>query len=106
MTFLDLAECDVNEPFPGFKGRFVHSEHMTFVHWDITAGATLPDHAHPHEQVVNMLEGRFELTILGETRTLGPASVAVIPANARHSGKAIRACRIIDVFYPVREDYQ
>jgi quercetin dioxygenase-like cupin family protein len=32
-------------------------------------------------------------------------SVAVIPSNARHSGKAVTACRILDVFYPLREDY-
>src|SRR2546422_10028634 len=67
---------------------------------------SLPAHAHVHEQVVNMIEGVFELTIAGETRTLGQGSVAIIPSNALHSGKAITDCRIIDAFYPIREDYR
>ena len=29
----------------------------------------------------------------------------MIPSNATHSGRAITACRILDVFYPLREDY-
>ena len=53
-----------------------------------------------------MVEGEFEMTIDGETRVLGPGAVAVIPPNAVHSGKAIKKCRVIDVFYPIREDYR
>jgi quercetin dioxygenase-like cupin family protein len=106
MPFLNLSQTPSREIFPGFKVRFVHSEKMTFAHWTIKAGALLPQHSHPHEQVVNVLEGEFELTIGGETRRLGPESVGIIPPNAIHSGKAITDCRIIDAFYPVREDYR
>jgi quercetin dioxygenase-like cupin family protein len=79
---------------------------MTFAHWLIQAGAVLPDHAHPHEQVANVIAGEFELTINGETQRLGPGSVGIIPRHARHSGRAITQCHIIDVFYPIREDYR
>jgi quercetin dioxygenase-like cupin family protein len=92
--------------FPGFKVHFVHSSYMTFAHWEIEPGALLPVHSHPHEQVVNMITGEFELTISGETRRLGPGEVAVIPPDAVHSGKAITPCRIIDAFYPIREEYR
>ena len=40
-----------------FHGRFVHSERMTFAWWRIEPGAEVPEHDHPHEQVVNVLEG-------------------------------------------------
>jgi len=106
MPFIELNEQPVREIFPGFKVHFVHSVHMTFAHWTIKAGARLPEHAHVHEQVVNMIEGEFELCIAGEIRRLGPASVAIIPSNAVHSGQAITDCRIIDAFYPIREDYR
>jgi len=106
MPFVTLQELPIREIFPGFNGRFVHSGFITFVHWEIAAGALLPAHSHPHEQVVNMLEGEFELTIDQETRRLLPGSVAIIPPHARHSGQAITACRIIDAFYPIREDYR
>ena len=59
-----------------------------------------------HEQVCNVLEGTFELTIDGESRQLGVGQVGVIPSNAVHSGRAITACRVLDIFHPVREDYR
>jgi quercetin dioxygenase-like cupin family protein len=106
MPFIELEEIEQKELFPGCRVRFVHSENMTFSYWTVEAGAILPRHSHPHEQVANMIEGEFEMTIDGETRVLGPGAVAVIPPNAVHSGKAIKKCRVIDVFYPIREDYR
>ncbi len=106
MPFIEIAEVKEREIFRGFKVRFVHSANITFAHWIIQAGAILPQHSHPHEQVANVLEGQFELTIDDETKVLGPSSVAIIPSNAVHSGRAITNCRIIDAFYPIREDYR
>jgi quercetin dioxygenase-like cupin family protein len=106
MPFLELHDLPIQQPVPGFKVVFVHSDNMTFAHWDVEPGSILPEHSHPHEQVVNMIEGQFELTIGDETQLLSGKSVAVIPSNAVHSGKAVSQCRIIDVFYPVREDYR
>lgn len=91
---------------PGFHGRFVHSGSMTFALWDVDEGAELPEHAHVHEQVVHVLEGRFEVSVDGVTSLLEDGMVAVIPPNAVHSGVAITPCRILDAFSPVREDYR
>lgn len=90
---------------PGFRARFIHSNNMTFALWDIEPGALLPEHAHPHEQVTQVLEGEFELTINGATALLGAGTMMVIPTSARHSGRALTPCRVLDVFWPIREDY-
>ena len=79
---------------------------MSVTFWRIEAGAALPEHAHPHEQVAIVMEGEFELTIDGETQVIRPGVTAVIPPNARHEGKALTPCRIVDAFYPIREDYR
>lgn len=106
MPHIELNEVDPRELFPGFRGRFVHSATMTFIHWEIAAGAELPEHSHPHEQVAHVVEGNFDITIDGQTHRLRPGSVAVIPSGAIHSGTAVTDCRIIDAFYPIREDYR
>lgn len=105
MNKIDLKNISAKEIVPGFHVKFIHTENMTFAYWDIEADAVLPEHAHFHEQVANLMEGEFEMTVEGEKQIVKPGSVVVIPSNATHSGKAITHCRIIDVFYPVREDY-
>jgi len=79
---------------------------MTVAYWDIEGGAAMPEHSHSHEQIVNLVEGEFELTVGDELRTLSPGTVAIIPPDVPHSGRAVTTCRIMDVFYPVREDYR
>ena len=77
---------------------------MTLAYWQVGAGSVLPVHRHPHEQVMNVVKGKFELTIENATRRLESGVVAVIPPDAEHYGRAITDCFIIDVFYPIRED--
>ncbi len=105
-SILHLHDIVPRDLIPGFAGRFIHTQSMTLVYWDIEAGATLPPHSHFHEQVVNLLEGEFELTIDGQCHRLEAGDVIVIPRDANHQGKAITKCRILDVFQPVREDYK
>jgi len=106
MSFLDLADIAEKEMFPGGKVKIVHSDNMTFAYWSIKEGSLLPEHSHPHEQVMTLIEGRFELTVDGNSKILEPDSVVIIPPNAKHSGISMADCRTIDVFYPIREDYK
>jgi quercetin dioxygenase-like cupin family protein len=101
----DWSKIPAREVIPGFHGRFAHSQTMTFALWEIDQGAVLPEHSHPHEQVVHLIEGDFEVTIEGQKVTGKPGTVTAIPPHARHSGLALTRCRILDVFHPVREDY-
>ncbi|MHB1394307.1 MAG: cupin domain-containing protein [Clostridia bacterium] len=105
MKLIKLYEMAEREMVPGYHVKFVHSENMTLAYWSIDEGNALPKHAHPHEQVLNLIEGSFEVTVDGEALVLEPGSVVVIPPNVMHSGKALTPSRIIDVFYPVRTDY-
>lgn len=106
MTFIDLKTLRIKEPAPGYKAAFVHSQNMTVAHWNVEKGAVMPEHSHPHEQVASVVEGQYELTVAGESRVLDGGFVAIIPPNTPHSGRALTQCRLIDAFYPVREDYR
>ena len=103
---IDIWAREAREIQPGYRGRFVHSDHTTHAYWEIDPDAPLPEHAHPHEQIVNMLEGTYELTVGGEAHVLNAGDVLVIPGGVPHSGRSHTACRIIDVFSPVREEYR
>ncbi len=102
----DIWSTEPREIMPGYRGRFVHSEHTTHAYWEIDAASPLPEHSHPHEQIVNMLEGTFELIVDGTSHVLNAGDVLVIPGGTPHSGRSHTACKILDVFSPVREEYR
>ena len=106
MTYLDLNNVDEKEIVPGYFAKFVHSKNMTIAYWNIKAGSTLPEHSHLHEQISLVLSGNFELTVDGKPFLLKADHSYVIPSGASHSGKAITNCKIVDTFYPVRDDYK
>jgi quercetin dioxygenase-like cupin family protein len=103
---IKLNQIETKELFKGAQARFIHSENMTLACWQFDQGAELPEHSHPHEQITNVMGGSFELTIDGEIFELEAGSVVIIPPDAVHSGRARTGCYVMDVFYPVREDYR
>jgi quercetin dioxygenase-like cupin family protein len=105
MTVTDINRVSGREIVSGYFARFIHCTNVTIAYWEVEAGAELPEHVHPHEQVTNVIEGQFRMTIDGEDHLLGPGFVAAIAPDVPHAGVALTPCRLIDVFYPVREDY-
>ncbi len=99
----DLIRRDM---LPGVKAGFVHTQNMTVAYWHFEPGAQIPLHAHPHEQVTNIIEGRFALTVDGKETIMTAGSSAAINPGLSHSGHALTKTYIIDVFYPAREDYR
>ena len=64
----------------------------------MSQGAELPEHSHPHEQVMQVIEGEFELTVDGVARRFEAGDLCAIPSDATHSGIALTDCRILDTF--------
>ena len=106
MEIASLKDLKMLEPVPGYRVKFVHSEHMTFAFWDILEGYSVPEHSHPNEQVIKMLEGRLKMIVDGEEHILEKDDVMIIPANVVHGAYSLTDCKTIDTFHPVREDYK
>lgn len=102
MPFVDISDLPILEPRPGWRGRFFHSDHMTFVHYAIDPGADVHAHAHDEEEVWHVLEGEIEMTLSGMTRVVGTGQAAVVPSGETHSVRALEPCRVIVVDYPMR----
>lgn len=103
---MNLSELQSKEIMPGYHGKLVHGEQMSWVFWDVEKNAVVPEHSHMHEQIMHVVEGTFEFTLDGKTDTYGPGDVVIIPSHTPHSGKAITACKLMDIFSPVREEYR
>jgi quercetin dioxygenase-like cupin family protein len=106
MAFINISQIKARETFPGFHGRFIHAATFTIAHWEIKAGSSAPVHTHIHEQTVDVIKGRLEMTVAGEVRVLEAGQGAIIPSMVPHGAKALTDCLVIDTFCPVREDYK
>jgi quercetin dioxygenase-like cupin family protein len=105
-TKYTLSEMEPREVLPGFRARFINTKHTTHAYWEIDPDSSIPEHDHPHEQIVNVLEGTIELVVAGESHVLNAGDVLFIPGGVRHSAVARTFCRALDVFSPVREEYR
>ncbi len=103
---MNLDHISSKELFPGLKGKFVHGDQLTWAFWEVEKGAEVPLHQHPHEQIMHVVKGAFSFTLNGETKVYKDGDVVVIPSNTPHAGTAVTACTLMDVFTPVRTEYQ
>ena len=102
MTFIDTNHLNVKEPRAGWKGRFFHSQNMTFAYYAVAAGAWIHEHSHPNDEVWNVIDGELEIKIAAETQVAGPGCAVVVPPDTAHSVKALTDVRAIVVDYPRR----
>lgn len=101
-----LKDINPKQLMQGITGYYAHGENMTFGLVEIDEGTVMPVHQHVHEQITYCLEGQLDMEIDGVLYTLTPGSYYVIPSNVWHGATAITACKLIDVFEPVREEYK
>ena len=103
---LNIKNLKQREIIPGFNGKFVNGENITWAFWDIKKDSSIPEHFHIHEQIMHVISGDFEFTINGLTSVFSEGDTIVIPSNIPHRGKALTNCKIMDVFSPKREEYK
>ncbi|MGB5379005.1 cupin domain-containing protein [Muriicola sp.] len=103
---IHLSEIEPKEIMPGYHGKMIHGETMTLAFWEVEKGATVPEHQHVNEQIMHVLEGRFEFSVAGKSRVYLAGDLVVIPSDTPHSGRALTACKLMDAFSPVREAYK
>jgi quercetin dioxygenase-like cupin family protein len=106
MPFVDTSKLSVIERKPGWYGRFFHSPHMTFVHYDFKRGSLVHTHFHEQEEVWQVIEGKLELTVDGVVQVAGPGMAAIVLPNVPHSIKALTDGKAIVVDYPTRGEPQ
>jgi quercetin dioxygenase-like cupin family protein len=106
MSFINYNTKNKVTIFSGVHSAMEHSAQITYGCVTLDKGVIVPIHSHPQEQWTYILEGEMEFTLNGETQLLLPGMGAFIASNVLHGAVAVTACKVIDVFTPVREDYK
>jgi quercetin dioxygenase-like cupin family protein len=85
----------------------LHGEKMMMALNDTLPGHGVPLHSHPHEQVGFVFAGTAKLRIGDEERVVQKGDFYRIPGNVAHGDTCIgdESFVMLDVFYPVREDF-
>ncbi len=101
--FVDVSAITPLEMLPGLDFQPVLGEQVLVNFVSFEPHSEAPMHTHEEEQVVVVLEGEFDFTIDGHTRTMRPGDVAVIPPWVPHGAVTHdHSCREMDVFNPPR----
>jgi quercetin dioxygenase-like cupin family protein len=102
--YVRVDDVEAVEFVEGLEFRPVVAEQTMVNFVNFAENTTAPMHVHAEEQITIVLDGEFEFTVDGDTRTMRAGDVAVIPSWVPHGARTTdTTCREIDVFNPPRE---
>jgi quercetin dioxygenase-like cupin family protein len=106
-AFDELSSLEPQQIWDGIIGRSVHGERITLGVIELAANAIVPEHSHENEQLGIVVRGSVGFRVGDESRGLGPGGTWRIPANVPHEVTVgPEGAVVIDVFAPVRSDWQ
>jgi quercetin dioxygenase-like cupin family protein len=91
---------------PGIRRRTItYGTSMYQMIAKLDAGSQMPEHKHPQEQIVNILEGRMRLIVSGVPHELKGGESFYLASNVPHGVETIEDTMVLDTFSPPRDDY-
>ncbi len=87
VTRTDLQRHDLSAP-----GREVVQAAIA-----LAPGVTAPNHSHPGEEIIYVLQGSFEYRVAGKAVRLEPGGVLFIPAGVIHSAKNLGSGNAVEL---------
>lgn len=101
----DIAGAAREPMTEGLTRRAIHTKQASMAVFDFKAGAKVPEHQHPNEQVTYIVSGHVKVTVEGKEYDVRAGQVIAIPPNKTPSFVAIEDTVDIDFFTPVRADW-
>ncbi len=91
---------------PGIKRRTITTGATMYqMRAELEAGSRLPEHQHPQEQIVHVLQGRLRLFVTGGAHELATGESFYLAGNVPHAIETLEDSKVLDTFSPPREDY-
>jgi quercetin dioxygenase-like cupin family protein len=106
-NFFKVNELKAKKVLEDSRLRVVTNKNTMVSFFEFGPNTTImPKHNHPHEQTAVVIAGSIKMIAGGETKILKANEGAVIPPNVEHEVIPLEPnTKIMDVFYPIREDY-
>jgi quercetin dioxygenase-like cupin family protein len=95
----------VEQLSPLIGRAMLNGDEMTLARITLGAGAVVPEHAHPNEQIATVLSGRLRFHLGGQEQEVGPGESVLIAGGVPHRVDALEDSVVLDVFAPRREDW-
>ena len=111
MPVLKYDQMKVHKMAETIDRRQAYTENLMLAVIDLSQPeAAVPLHAHPHEQISFVSQGRVRFTVgegdEQEVVEVGPGDVVVAPPGVPHGAELLsETARVIDAFHPIREDF-
>jgi quercetin dioxygenase-like cupin family protein len=107
MSFVKIQDAETLTPEPGMRRQVLaHSKELMLVRHLFEKGWVGARHSHPHHQLVYVVSGAIRVDVGGETFDVHAGDSFVVDGDVEHQASALEASEVLDVFTPVREDYQ
>jgi quercetin dioxygenase-like cupin family protein len=91
----------------GVRARALFGDDAMLNLVELDAGAVVPEHSHPHEQLGIVLSGEIVMIVEGEERPCHAMDAMHIPSGISHGAYAgPEGAVVLDVFVPIREDFR
>ena len=109
MAVLKYDQMEIQLLQEDTERRLGHTDHLMMTIIDFHNGPRSepdPPHAHPHEQISYVAAGEILFFLEGECDRLGPGDMFLVPSSKPHSIQLLTEyVRLVDCFYPLREDF-
>ena len=105
-THIKSSDIPLEEVAPGMTRQIMgYDTHIMLVKVYFEKDAIGYKHAHHHQQVSYVIEGKFEVEIDGNKEILEAGDAFVIPSHIEHGAVCLEKGILIDTFSPMREDF-
>ncbi len=103
-SFFSVEELPSDFLRPGTERRSIRLGEVRFMFISFDRPTLSPPHEHEWDSIIYVDRGEFEVTVAEEKRMLAPGQGTVVPAGVRHTLTTGPGSRLIEVWYPVKED--
>jgi Uncharacterized conserved protein, contains double-stranded beta-helix domain len=107
MNLVRTQEAKTFTPEPGMTRQVLaHSDELMLVRHYFEKDWIGARHSHPHHQLVYIVRGALRVEVGEETFDVFAGDSFVVDGGVEHQAAALETSEVLDVFTPVREDYQ